>query len=78
MAETLTKLIVDCATGEKQRLPFTPEEVAEHNERKAAWEAELAAQNQAKEKLEADKASAIAKLTALGLTEDEALALVGQ
>ena len=78
MAETLTKLVVDCATGERQRIPFTPEEVAEHNERKAAFEAELEAQRQANEKLEADKASAITKLTSLGLTEDEALALVGQ
>ena len=77
MAETLTKLIVDCSTGEQTIEPLTAEEIAELEknaaeaaERKAAAEAEAQARAEA-------KASALAKLTALGLTEEEAKAIAG-
>ena len=72
----MKKLIVDAQTGEQQYLDFTPEEVAEaeaNNERlrlkREAREAEELAKEQAKQ-------SAIAKLQTLGLTEEEALALL--
>jgi len=72
---TLTKLIVNCETGEETILPLTAEEVAQleadaadAEARRAAAEAEAAAAAEA-------KASGIAKLLALGLTEEEAQAL---
>jgi hypothetical protein len=72
---TLTKLIVNCETGEETILPLTAEEVAQleadaadAEARRAAAEAEAAAAAEA-------KASGIAKLLALGLTEEEANAL---
>ena len=74
--EILTKLIINCETGEKTYVPLTVDEIAEreleikeYQERKAIEEAE------AQVKAEA-KASALAKLEALGLTEEEAAALI--
>ena len=71
-----TKLIVNCTTGERTELELTPEEIEQHEkdalalaERQAEAEAEATAKAEA-------KASGIAKLLALGLTEDEANALV--
>ena len=75
MSETLTKLVVNCATGEEQIVPLTAEEIAQREadaaafaERKAQEEAETAAKAGA-------KASALAKLAALGLTAEEIAAL---
>jgi len=75
MSETLTKLVVNCATGEEQIVPLTAEEIAQREadaaafaERKAQEEAETAAKAEA-------KASALAKLAALGLTAEEIAAL---
>lgn len=77
MAETLTKIIVDCSTGDVQELPLTEEEIAEREAMAAQAEAErLAREAEEAAKAEA-KASALAKLQALGLSEDEAKALVG-
>lgn len=78
MADTPTKLIVNCSTGEKTRIPLTAEEIAEREQMAQEAEAQRLAEEEAQAQREADKASAISKLTALGLTEDEALALVGQ
>jgi len=68
---TLTKLVVNCETGEEQIVNLTPEEIA------AAYEAEqaaIAAAEQAKAEL---KASAKAKLIAgQPLTAEEADVLV--
>jgi hypothetical protein len=78
MANTPTKLIVDCTTGESQTVPLTDEEIAEREQLHAeAEQLRLAEEAAAQAKADAI-ASAIAKLTALGLTEAEALALVGQ
>ena len=75
MAEILTKLIVDCTTGEETIVPLTVEEIAQLEADALAAEAERAAQ-EAEEKAKADaKASALAKLAALGLTEEEAKAI---
>lgn len=75
MTEILTKLIVDCATGEQIVTPLTEEELAQYElDRQAAEEraAQVEAERLAKESA---KASAQAKLTALGLTQDEISAL---
>lgn len=78
MAETPMKLVIDCATGEKEYVPLSAEELAQQEIDRATAEAERLAQEEAQAQREADRASAISKLTALGLTEAEALALVGQ
>ena len=68
---------VNCADGTVTERPLTPEEIAAREADAAAAavaEAERVAVEEAKA---AAKASAIAKLAALGLTEEEAAALVG-
>lgn len=75
MSEILQKVIINCETGEQEILPLTTEEIAEIETNRIAWEAEKAAhEEEAQAKAEA-KASGIAKLMALGLTEEEAQAL---
>jgi DNA-binding transcriptional regulator YhcF (GntR family) len=70
-----TKLIVNCETGEETIIELTAEEIAEMEQRMVEADARRATeQAQAEAKAEA-KASALAKLTALGLTEDEAKAI---
>lgn len=76
MSETLTKLVVDCSTGEQQVLPLTAEEIAQREADAAAFAAERAAREAAAAAEAEAKASGIAKLVALGLTEEEAEALV--
>lgn len=76
MSEILTKVVVDCTTGEESVLPLTTEEVAVLESNRLAFEqrmAEIQAEAAAKE---AARQSGIAKLVALGLTEEEAQALV--
>jgi len=75
MTETLTKIVVDCSTGEQTIVPLTAEEIAQREadaqayaEQKAIQEAEEAAKATA-------KASAEAKLKALGLSDAEIAAL---
>ena len=72
-----TKIIIDCQTNESIELELTDEEIAqleadklEAEARRNAQEAEMLAKAEA-------KASAIAKLAALGLTEEEAAAIAG-
>jgi hypothetical protein len=70
----------NCETGETVERDMTAEEEAVYNvvaaEQAAEEEAKLAAEAAAEAKATA-KASAIAKFQALGLTEEEALALLG-
>ncbi len=75
MSEVITKLVIDCETGEALVVPLTEEELAQRElDRIAAEEAQ--AQREAEELAKAQaKASAQAKLAALGLTEDEISAL---
>lgn len=75
MTETLTKIVVDCSTGEQTVVPLTAEEIAQREadaqayaEQKAAEEAEAAA-------IATAKASATSKLKALGLSDSEIAAL---
>jgi len=75
MTETLMKVIVDCSTGESITVPLTQEELDQREVDRLAYEASEAqrlAEQEAKEKAEA---SAIAKLTKLGLTAAEIAAL---
>lgn len=75
--EVLTKIVVDCATGQTQVLPLTEEEIAQREADALAAQTAEAERIAAEEAAAAAKTSAIAKLTALGLTEDEALAIIG-
>ena len=75
MVETPTKVIVDCSTGESTIVPLTAEEIAQRETDRLAWEAQEADRKAAEEAKETLKASANAKLLALGLTEAEVAAL---
>jgi hypothetical protein len=71
------QVIVDCSTGTATIVELTAEEIAQLEIDRANAEAQMAKQEaEAEAKAEA-KASALAKLAALGLTEDEAKAIAG-
>lgn len=76
MSETLTKVVVNCETGEQQVLPLTAEEIAQREADAAAFALEQAAIEAEAAAKAAAKESGIAKLLALGLTEEEANALI--
>ena len=69
------KVIVDCATGESITVPLTEEELAQREADRVAYEAAEAERLAAEAEQEALKASAQAKLAALGLTEEEIAAI---
>lgn len=77
MSETLIAVEVDALTGTVTERPLTAEEITEREEMAAQFAAEQAAREAEAEAKAAAKASAIAKLEALGLTEEEAQALLG-
>jgi len=77
MTEVITKLVVDCATGEATEVPLTAEELAQRETDRLAYEAREAERLAAEEAKEAAKASAQAKLEALGLTAEEIAVLKG-
>jgi DNA-binding transcriptional regulator YhcF (GntR family) len=76
MSEELMKLVVDLATGEQKYVPLTAEEITEREEMAAQAEADRLAREEQEEAAAEAKASAIAKLSGLGLTEEEITALV--
>ena len=77
MAETPTKMVVNCTTGETQILPLTAQEIAQRDQDAAAYAAAEAERAEAATALAALKASAKAKLIAgEPLTEEEAAVLV--
>lgn len=77
MAETLTKIIVDCATGDVQELPLTEEEIAEREAMAAQAEADRLAREAEEQRIADLKASAKAKLIAgQPLTAEEAETIV--
>lgn len=77
MTDTPTKVVVNCETGVQEVIPLTAEEIADLEAAAAQAEQErLAAEEEAAAKAAA-KASALAKLAALGLTEEEAQAIAG-
>ena len=71
--EELKALIIDAITGESYERPLTEEEIANREIMQLEAEARQAEQD-AKV---ASRLSAIEKLAALGLTEDEVGALIG-
>ena len=75
MTEILTKLVVDCSTGIATEVPLTTEELAQRETDRLAWEAQEAERLAAEEAKETAKASANAKLKALGLTDSEIAAI---
>ncbi len=71
-----TKLVMDCSTGVTTEVELTADEIAQREADEIAF-AEIKAQEEAEAQAKAEaKASALAKLTALGLTEEEAAALI--
>jgi hypothetical protein len=76
MSEPLTKLVINCETKEQTIVPLTAEEIAQREADAAAFAVAEAERIAAAEAAAAVKASGIAKLLALGLTEEEANALV--
>jgi hypothetical protein len=77
MTETLTKVVVDCSTGESSVVPLSAEEIAQREADAAAYAEQKAAADAAAEALATLKASAKAKLVAgQPLTSEEADTLV--
>jgi hypothetical protein len=73
----LTKLIVDCSTGEQTVVPLTEEEIAQMEIDRAYFEARKAEEEAETTRIANLKASAKAKLIAgEALTEEEASVLV--
>jgi hypothetical protein len=77
MTETPTKVIVDCSTGESTIVPLTAQEIAQLETDRLAYETQEAERVAAEEAKAVAQASAVSKLTALGLTADEIAALKG-
>ena len=75
MTNTLKKLVVDVAKGTQEYIDLTPEEIAQRETDAAAFAVAEAERIAADEAVAEAKASGIAKLLALGLTEEEAQAL---
>jgi hypothetical protein len=75
MTNTPTKVVVNCETGTQEILPLTAEELAQMETDRLAYEAQEAERLAAEAEQEALKASAQAKLAALGLTEEEIAAI---
>jgi len=73
--EELKRIEVNCATGEITEHILTAEEIAQREADAAAWAAEQAARDAEAAAKAAANASARAKLSALGLTEEEIAAL---
>jgi hypothetical protein len=77
MSEILTKVVVDCSTGEQQVLPLTPEEIAGLEAATANSAEQQSAREAEAEALATLKASARAKLVSgTPLTAEEADTLV--
>ena len=77
MSEIQTKVVVDCSTGNVEYVPLTEEEIAEREALAAQAEQERLEREALEAKKIADKQSAIEKLAALGLSDNEIAALVG-
>jgi Holliday junction resolvasome RuvABC DNA-binding subunit len=77
MTEVLSKIVVDCSTGEQTIVPLTAEEITQREADAQAYAEQQAIQEaEAQAKAEA-KAAGIATLVALGLTEEQISAITG-
>lgn len=77
MSEIITKLVIDCATGEQTVVPLTEEELAERELMQLQTIAEQEQREADAAATAAAKASAISKLAALGLSDTEISAILG-
>lgn len=77
MTDTPMALEVNCETGETVERQLTVDELAQRETDAAAYLAQVTADETAQAAKDAARASAIAKLAALGLTAVEAAAIVG-
>jgi len=68
---------VNCATNESIVREMNDEEFEQYQKDQIAWQEQRAIQQSELEAKEASRASAFAKLAALGLTEEEAKAIAG-
>jgi hypothetical protein len=75
MADTPTKVVVNCTTGVTEVLPLTAQEIADMETARVAAEDQRVAAEVEAATVAAAKASANAKLAALGLTAAEIAAL---
>lgn len=73
----MNKVIIDCATGEETIVPLTEAEIAENLKLQKANEERILAEKEAADAKAAARASALAKLEALGLSADEVKSLLG-
>ena len=73
----LTRIEVNCATGEQEVIELTAAEIAELDQMAAQAEADKAIRDAEEQAKASAKASALTKLAELGLTEDEAKAIAG-
>jgi hypothetical protein len=77
MSEVITKLVIDCATGEATEVELTEEELEQREADRLAFEAAEEARLAVEAEKAALEASAVAKLQELGLTAEEIAALKG-
>ena len=75
--DKLTRTEINCTTGETTIIELTATEIAELDQMRAKQEEMKAKADAEAEALAQLKASALAKLAELGLTEDEAKAIAG-
>jgi hypothetical protein len=68
---------VNCETGETITRDMTPDELAQLEKDRVFYQEQAEAQAAAEAEAGALKAAALAKLTALGLSEEEAKAIAG-
>lgn len=76
MPDAPTTVEIDCLTGEVTERPLTPEELAQRAMDDAAWAVHVAAEQAEQAARDTARASALAKLAALGLTADEIAAML--
>lgn len=72
----MERIVINVETGEQSVVPFTEEEIAQMQTQQEQFEAEQAQINAAKEAQQLAKQSALNKLTALGLNEQEIKAIL--
>jgi hypothetical protein len=77
MSEIITKLVIDCETGEQTVVPLTEEELAERELMQLQAIAEQEQREADAAAKAAAKASAVSKLAGLGLSDTEISALIG-
>jgi ubiquinone biosynthesis protein Coq4 len=75
MTDTPKKIVVNCETGITEEIELTAEEIAQLESDRATAEAERLERELQEAAKTAARESALAKLAALGLTDDEIQAL---